>query len=125
MSIDNIPQFDTYGNMKNKEAINAFAALSQETRLDVFRLLIKTLPEAMPAGDIAKEMDVPPSTMSTHLAILSRAGLVKSERNGRVISYAADLNGVRDLLAFLVKDCCSGKSKACNDLIEAVLPACC
>jgi DNA-binding transcriptional ArsR family regulator len=111
--------------MKKTQALDAFGALSQETRLDVFRLLIKQLPDAMAAGDIARALEVPPSTLSAHLAILQRAGLVASTRDGRVISYQADLAGVRALLNFLVKDCCGGKSAACNDLVAAVLPGCC
>ena len=111
--------------MKNKKALDAFAALSHETRLDVFRLLIRILPGEMPAGDIARELDVLPSTLSTHLAILSRAGLVTSARQSRVISYKADISGVRALLTFLVKDCCRGKAAACQNLVAAVLPTCC
>ena len=111
--------------MKKNQALDAFSALSQETRLDVFRLLVKMQPEAMPAGDIAREVDVPPSTMSVHLAILSRAGLITSARRGRIVSYKADIDGIRDLLTFLVKDCCRGRPELCNSLIEAVLPACC
>lgn len=111
--------------MKTKQALDAFGALSHETRLQVFRLLIKELPGEMAAGEIARALDVPPSTLSAHLAILGRAGLVTSVRQSRVISYQADLDGVRALLNFLVKDCCRGKSDACKDLVAAVLPACC
>jgi len=111
--------------MKKTQALEALSALSQETRLDVLRLLIKVQPEAVAAGVIARQVDVPPSTMSAHLAILSRAGLVTSERSGRVISYKADIDGVRGLLTFLVKDCCRGQPELCSNLIDAVLPACC
>jgi DNA-binding transcriptional ArsR family regulator len=111
--------------MKNNQALDAFSALAHETRLDVFRLLIKMAPEEMAAGDIAREFDIFPSTLSAHLAILNRAGLVTSNRHGRVISYKADMDGVRELLTFLVKDCCRGKTDVCKNLIDAVLPACC
>lgn len=111
--------------MKQNQALDAFSALSNETRLEVFRYLIKMVPDAVPAGDIAREADVPASTMSTQLAILSRAGLVTSIRTGRVVSYKADIDGVRELLSYLVKDCCRGKPEVCANLIEAVLPACC
>jgi DNA-binding transcriptional ArsR family regulator len=111
--------------MKKNQALDAFSALSNETRMDVLRFLIKKLPEAVPAGDIAREVEVPASTMSTQLAILNRAGLVASTRTGRVVSYKADIDGVRELLTFLVKDCCRGKPDVCNNLIEAILPACC
>ena len=111
--------------METKQALDAFSALSQETRLAVLRRLVQATPESVPAGDIARDLDVPASTMSTHLAILARAGLVTSERSGRVISYRADLDGLRELLGFLVNDCCQGKPELCGDLMKAVSPACC
>ena len=111
--------------METKQALDAFSALSQETRLAALRHLIHALPGSIPAGDIARDLAVPASTMSTHLAILSRAGLVVSERNGRVISYRADMGGVRGLLGFLVNDCCRGKPELCSDLRKSMTPACC
>jgi DNA-binding transcriptional ArsR family regulator len=111
--------------MKKAQALEAFGALSQETRLDIFRRLIREFPDPMAAGDLAKELDVPPSTLSTHLGILSRAGLVKAERQGRTILYAADTEGTRQLLAFLINDCCRGQPEICKPLIQALTPACC
>lgn len=111
--------------MKTKQALAAFAALSQETRLEAFRQLVRLTPEGMPAGELARDLDVPASTLSSHLAILERAGLVASERQGRVILYRADLDGARDLVQFLVKDCCRGQPERCAQLIEAALPSCC
>lgn len=111
--------------MKSKEALAAFGALSQGTRLEVFRQLVRLMPDAVPAGDLARDLDVPPSTLSTHLAILQRAGLVQSERDGRIIRYSADVNGARDLVEFLVKDCCRGHPERCNQLIKALMPTCC
>lgn len=111
--------------MKAIEAIDSLSALAQETRLDVFRFLMRHLPNGVPAGDLAAEFDVPASTMSAHLAILTRAGLTRSERDGRTIYYAAELGGIKGLLEFLVKDCCNGKSNACNKLLDAVLNPCC
>jgi ArsR family transcriptional regulator len=111
--------------MKQSRALEAFGALSQETRLDIFRRLIREVPDPMAAGDLAKELGVPPSTLSTHLAILSRAGLVKAERQGRTILYAADTEGVRAVLAYLIKDCCRGRPEICKPLLEAATPACC
>lgn len=111
--------------METLQALDAFSALSQETRLAVLRHLIRALPDSIPAGDIARDMGVPASTMSTHLAILNRAGLVGSERHGRVVSYRADMEGVRALLGFLVNDCCQGKPELCSDLLKAMTPACC
>jgi DNA-binding transcriptional ArsR family regulator len=111
--------------MKKTLALEAFGALSQETRLDIFRRLIRELPDAMAAGNLAKALSVPPSTLSTHLGILSRAGLVKAERQGRTILYAADAEGARDLISYLIKDCCRGQPEICKPLLDAATPACC
>ena len=111
--------------MKTKQALSALGALSQETRLETFRQLMRLAPDAIPAGDLAHALDVPPSTLSTHLGILQRAGLVKSERQGRTILYRADLAGARGLVEFLVKDCCRGQPERCEQLLKAALPACC
>jgi DNA-binding transcriptional ArsR family regulator len=111
--------------MKLKQVLSAFAALSHETRLDAFRQLVRLMPEGLAAGELARDLDVPPSTLSSHLAILERAGLVQSERQGRNIHYRADLDGTRAMLEFLVKDCCRGQPRRCDQLIAAALPACC
>jgi DNA-binding transcriptional ArsR family regulator len=111
--------------MEIQAATEAFGALSQETRLSVFRLLVKAGADGMPAGDIARHLGVPHNTMSTHLAILSRAGLVGSRRNGRSVIYAADYAGIRDLIAFLLQDCCQGRPEVCAPLLQAALPAQC
>ena len=111
--------------MKSKDALAAFGALSQGTRLDIFRQLMRLSPESIAAGELAHDLDVPPSTLSSHLAILQRAGLAASERRGRTILYRADLDGARALVAFLVKDCCRGHPERCDQLLKAALPACC
>ena len=111
--------------MKSKQALAAFGALSQETRLEVFRQLLRLAPDAIPAGVLAHDLDVPQSTLSSHLAILQRAGLVQSERDGRTIRYSADLDGARELVEFLVKDCCRGHPERCDRLIKALIPGCC
>ena len=80
--------------MESEQAILALAALAQSTRLDVFRLLVKHEPEGLAAGDIAKALAVPQNTMSSHLAILSRAGLVTAQRFSRSIVYRADLKAL-------------------------------
>ena len=92
--------------MESDLAIAALGALAQDTRLGVFRLLVRHEPVGMAAGEIARRLEVPQNTMSAHLATLARAGLVKSERRSRSIIYRADLEGLRDLTLFLVKDCC-------------------
>lgn len=97
-------------------AIDALAALAHETRLAVFRMLVKAGPDGMIAGAIAEQQAVPPSTMSHHLATLERAGLLLSTRESRLIHYRADYPGMRRLLVFLLQDCCQGAPEMCNDL---------
>jgi len=104
--------------MDNSNALIALAALGQETRLEVFRLLVRTAPEGLAAGSIAERLGVVQNTMSAHLAVLARAGLVSAEREGRVIRYAADLDGIRALIAFLMRDCCGGRAEVCNPILE-------
>lgn len=106
-------------------AVEAMNALGQETRMRAFRLLVEA--GEVSAGEIARRLEVPHNTMSTHLAQLTRAGLVRSRRESRSIIYMADLAGTRALLAFLVQDCCRGRPEACAPLLDSVLPlsACC
>lgn len=106
--------------MDNSSAIEALSALAQSTRLAVFRQLAATFPDDMPAGDIARICDVPHNTMSSHLAILTRAGLTTASRNGRVIRYRANLDRLRDLVAFLAHDCCDGRPELCVPLAAAL-----
>lgn len=103
--------------MDTNTALDAFAALSQPTRLAIFRLLIKAGPKGMPAGEIADAVGGRQNTVSTHLAALSRAGLIASERDGRVIRYAASFATAGDLVAFLLEDCCGGRPEVCAPLI--------
>ncbi len=110
--------------MENISAIMALSALAQSTRLETFRLLVKHEPEGVPAGELARLLDVPQNTMSAHLATLSRAGLVMSVRQSRSIIYRADLDTLRDLTLFLLKDCCGGSAELCTPLI-AELTSCC
>ena len=101
-------------------AVDALGALAHETRLSVFRTLVKAGPEGMIAGAIAHHHGVPPSTMSHHLATLERAGLVQSERESRQIHYRADFAGMRRLLTFLMQDCCQGAPEMCGDLLAEI-----
>ena len=91
-----------------------FAALAHELRLAVFRLLLEHTPNGLPAGQIALRLQVPASTLSTHLAQLERAGLLKSWREQQRILYAVDTEGTRNLVAFLVDDCCGGQPELCG-----------
>jgi ArsR family transcriptional regulator len=101
-------------------AVDALGALAHETRLSVFRMLVKAGPDGMIAGAIAEQQGVPPSTMSHHLATLERAGLVQSERESRLIHYRADYPGMRRLLMFLMQDCCQGAPEMCSDLMAGL-----
>ena len=105
--------------MKIQMAVAAFSALSNETRLKVFRLLIKRGPDGLPAGQIARRLHVPPPTLSGHLAQLERAGLVQSWRVERQIFYALEVDGTRRLLRYLTEDCCRGQPELCGDFLEA------
>ena len=110
--------------MDKLKALEALAALSQETRLDVFRLLVQTGPEGMAAGEIGERLGVRQNTMSANLAVLAHAGMVKSQREGRSIRYFADMDGLKGLLGFLMENCCGGAPELCQPVI-AKLTCCC
>jgi ArsR family transcriptional regulator, arsenate/arsenite/antimonite-responsive transcriptional repressor len=112
------------GYMETENVILALAGLAQSTRLEVFRLLVKHEPEGLAAGDIARSLAIPQNTMSSHLAVLSRAGLVSAQRSGRSIVYRADLTCLRTVLVFMLKDCCDGRPEICAPLIEDLAPCC-
>ncbi|MGN8001067.1 ArsR/SmtB family transcription factor [Sphingomonas sp. 22176] len=109
--------------METESAISTLGALAQATRLDTFRLLVREEPAGLAAGDIARQLGVPQNTMSAHLGILARAGLVRSERYSRSIIYRADLDALRALTLFLIKDCCAGDAALCAPLIAELAPA--
>lgn len=110
--------------MELSEAVTALAALAQSTRLDAFRLLVRHEPEGVPAGELARLLDIPQNTMSAHLATLSRAGLIVGERQGRSILYRANLDRFQELTLFLLKDCCGGSADLCAPIIAALTPCC-
>ncbi|MEJ8567846.1 ArsR/SmtB family transcription factor [Elongatibacter sediminis] len=93
--------------MDIKESLIVFDALSQETRLRAFRLLVQAGPDGMPAGALSDALDVPHNTLSFHLGHLSNAGIVSSRKEGRSVIYAARFDTMRNLIGFLVRDCCS------------------
>ncbi|MFV3074922.1 ArsR/SmtB family transcription factor [Niveispirillum fermenti] len=107
--------------MESKNAIEAFAALAQDTRLSIFRLLVRMGPDGLHASEIANRVGVPASTLSHHLGILERAGLLRSWRVQRQIFYAADYAGTRKLVAFMMEDCCQGRPEICGGI---QMPAC-
>lgn len=107
------------------DAVDALGALAQESRLKVFRLLVRAGREGMAAGTIAQSIGVPKNTMSSHLAILSRAELITARREGRSVIYAVNLEGTRSLLSFLVEDCCQAEPAVCASMIESTFALCC
>lgn len=102
--------------MEDFEALEALAALSHPTRLNVFRVLVAAGDEGLAAGAIARRLGVRPSTLSPHLGILVRAGLAGSVREGRTIRYTSGLGGMHGLIAFLMSDCCGGRPEICVPL---------
>jgi ArsR family transcriptional regulator, arsenate/arsenite/antimonite-responsive transcriptional repressor len=95
--------------MKQSDVINSLAALAQSTRLDIFRLLIRHAPDGLPAGTIARRRRIPGPTLSFHLNVLAATGLVRAQKNGRSISYSADLESVNRLTNFLMENYCGGR----------------
>jgi ArsR family transcriptional regulator, arsenate/arsenite/antimonite-responsive transcriptional repressor len=112
--------------MESNVAIKRLSALAQESRLEVFRLLVRAGPAGVAAGEIARALDIPPNTLSSQLTILANAGLIASRRDGRSIIYAADYNSMSALLVYLVEDCCQGRPEVCSPINEiASRAACC
>ena len=95
--------------MKTNEAIKALAALAQETRIGVYRLLVRQGPEGLPASAIAEKLDLPNATFSFHVKELSQAGLVAARQSGRFIYYSANYAAMNDLVGYLTENCCIGK----------------
>lgn len=108
--------FDNSGIMELSQAVHRLAALAQEARLQVFRLLVRAGPAGLSAGEIAGTLDLPPPTLSFHLKHLTRAGLVVSRREGRSLIYSLRVHGMRELLAYLSEDCCQGRRELCIPL---------
>ncbi len=108
------------GFMDTLNAIAILSALAQTTRLDTFRLLISREPEGMNAGDLARYMAVPQNTMSAHLAVLSRAGLVEAERRSRSMIYRARPAALSALVVFLLQECCGGHPELCQPVMSAL-----
>jgi len=111
--------------MEPTTAIKRLSALAQESRLAVFRLLVKAGRCGVPAGEIARQLQITPNTLSAQLVILSNAGLVTSRRDGRSIIYAADVDGMSELLLYLMEDCCQGRPEVCAPLADAAARAAC
>ena len=100
------------------------SGLAQRTRLEVFRTLVASEPEGLAAGELARRSRAPHNTMSTHLAVLSRTGLIRADRHGRNIIYRANLAVFRGAMLHLLKDCCAGRPEICAPLIAGLIPCC-
>jgi ArsR family transcriptional regulator len=111
--------------LTEEQAISALAALAQPTRLAIYKLLIKHEPVGITAGVIAETIGAPHNTLSSHLAILVRAGLLRATREGRTIIYRSNVKGMQSLIQFLVNDCCDGHPELCNLLAGAAQSSCC
>jgi ArsR family transcriptional regulator len=103
--------------MNSEMAMLAFSALAQPTRLEAFRTLVRVGPDGLAAGDLARKLGVPQNTLSAHLGILARSGLVRSERQSRQIFYRPQLDQVRALTMYLLKNCCGGRPELCEPLV--------
>ena len=108
--IDESSYFYDSGNVDTKSAVRSLAALAQDSRLDVFRLLVQAGPDGLTAGAIADQLGIPASTLSFHVKALSQAGLVEARQEGRFIHYSADFAAMNGLIAFLGENCCGGNS---------------
>jgi ArsR family transcriptional regulator len=111
--------------MELREAVAALAALAQETRLSIFRLLIEAGPEGVAAGQIGEALEVAPATLSFHLKELNRAGLASSRQEGRFIYYSVDFEQMAALMTFLTQNCCQGMPRNCLTVVETALGRCC
>jgi ArsR family transcriptional regulator len=98
--------------MEMKRAIQSLSALAQESRLSIFRLLVQAGPEGIAAGSIGEKLDLPPATLSFHLAGLTRAGIARSRQDGRFVFYSADFDSMNELVGYLTENCCGGASCA-------------
>jgi ArsR family transcriptional regulator len=110
--------------MHERQALDAFGALSQETRLRIVRLLVQAGPMGLAAGGIAAAMGASSSNASFHLTQLERAGLIRSRREARSIIYSADMRQLTGLVRFLLEDCCGGSPDLCAPALESLMPAC-
>ena len=104
--------------MKKSTVIAALGALAQETRLDIFRMLVQKGPKGIPAGEIGSRLAQPSPTMSFHLNQLRFAGLITSRRESRSIIYSANFNTMNDLLGYLTENCCGGRPELCSPTVE-------
>jgi len=106
--------------MNQEQAIETFTALAQDSRLAIYRLLVREEPHGLPVGEISKRLDIVPSTLSGHLGILKRAGLLISTRHQREIHYSTNLDAMGNLVRFMLEDCCDGKVENCGEVASLI-----
>ena len=111
--------------METKTAVRALAALAQETRLSIFRLLVEVGPQGIAAGDIGQRLGVAPATLSFHLKEMSHAALIAPRQQGRFVYYAANFEHMAALMSFLTQNCCKGMPEECLTVVETALGRCC
>ncbi len=111
--------------MESKAAVLALSALAHEGRLAAFRLLVQAGPEGLPAGEIARGLDMPANSLSTNLSILAQAGLVWSRREGRFVHYGVQLETMGALLVHLAQECCGGRPEVCAPVADLLARAAC
>ena len=107
--------------MNQEQAIECFAAMAQETRIAALRLLVRHSPDGLRVGEIARQLDIVPSTLSGHLNVLKRAGLLKSKRKQREIIYSVDLDTINKLMLFILEQCCDGNIGNCEKTFRPFL----
>jgi DNA-binding transcriptional ArsR family regulator len=112
--LDKDCHFHNTKNMKSKAAVIALSALAQESRLAVFRLLVRHGPDGLTVGVIGEQLALPAPTLSFHLKTLAQAGLVTTEQEGRFVRYRAEMAGINELISFLTDDCCGGHPEQCS-----------
>jgi len=106
--------------MDTTAALSALSALAQPTRLALFRALVKAGGDGLLSGELGARLGLLQNTTSANLTVLLQAGLIRNTRQGRQVRYFADMDGMRDLLAFLMEDCCGGRPEACRPVIETL-----
>jgi len=106
--------------MNQEQAIESFTALAQESRLAVIRLLVRESPNGLPVGEISRKLNIVQSTLSGHLGVLKRTGLLKSTRHQREIHYAARLETMGELIRFMLEDCCDGQVNNCDEILSLI-----
>lgn len=108
--------------MKQEQAIECFGALAQETRIAIMKLLVRNSPDGLRVSEISRRLNVIPSTLSGHLNVLKRSGLLRSRRNQREIIYSVDLETINDMMLFILEECCDGDVGSCAKALGTIFP---